>query len=227
MTTAIIKSEQSLAAQDAAQLRRQIELELSGAVGKEEELSRSYVRIGILLYKFRQKEYWRELDYSGFDHFISEIGARFDRGRTQLYEYVSVVEKLLPQVDARLLEEMGTSKARILRQAQKAAGGRAIPENVLNAACQSRVTANQLRTIAHEAYHVTQPDAEKGTWIDLGFYATLDEREILKRAFRTAERTDPVIPKDIPDHLRRRESVLRWAMEYLASFEAAANRGEA
>lgn len=227
MTTAIVKQEQPLAVREAEILRREIESELGEASSQEETLSRSYVRIGILLYKFRQKEYWRTLDYSGFDHFISEIGEKFNKGRTMLYQYLGTVEKLLPQISADVLEAMGTSKALVLKQAQKAAGGRALPESVLTAALQPDVTANQLRTLAHEAYHVGEPNYDKGTWIDFGVYATPDEREVFKRAFKCAERVDPVISKSLPDHIRRKEMLLRLAMEYLASYEAQVERGEA
>ena len=226
MTLAIIKPEPE-AAQEAARLRAAIEAELTGAFGKEEDLSRSYVRIGLLLYQFRETEAWRRLNYSGFNHFISEIGERFDRGRTQLYSYISTVEKLLPQVNAATLEQIGTSKAQALGRAQKAAGGRLLPESVLEAAKDPQVTANQLRTLAYEAYEVRLPDTEKGVWVDLGFYASFDEREILKRAFRVAEKTDPVISNNLPDHVRRKEAILRWAIDYLSSFEAIAERGEA
>lgn len=226
MTLAIVKSEPE-AAQEAVQLRAAIEAELTGALGKEEDLSRSYVRLGVLLYQFREKEAWRALNYSGFNHFISEMGERFDRGRTQLYSYISTVEKLLPQVSAETLEQIGTSKAQALVRAQRSSGGRLLPESVLDAARDPKVTANQLRTLAYEAYDVHLPDTEKGVWVDLGFYASFDEREILKRAFRTAERTDPVIGKELPDHVRRKEAILRWALDYLSSFEAQAERGEA
>lgn len=226
MTLAIVKSEPE-AAQEAVHLRAAIEAELTGALGKEEDLSRSYVRLGVLLYQFREKEAWRALNYSGFNHFISEMGERFDRGRTMLFEYVSVVEKLLPQIEAEILEDIGISKARILKQAQKAAGGKLLPEIAIAKASNKEITANQLRTITYEAYDQNMPALEKGSWVDLGMYASFDEKEILKRAFRVAEKTDPVISKDLPDHIRRKEAILRWCMEYLASFEAIAERGQA
>jgi len=181
-------------------------------------LEQSWVRLGILLSKFKQQEHWRVLGYQTYDSFIHELKVKFKRGRTILYGYVGAVEALLPIMDAEAIEAIGISKALELKRAQKQLNGKPLPAAALAAAASKDVTASDLRAELAKATHVTEE--VKGTWFDLqGFFITADERAEFKEAFLATESLLG-LSNTVPDHIRRKEVILTWMREWYGTHAA-------
>jgi len=193
-------------------LRRSIYNELEGTSVACFALEQSWVRLGILLSKFKQQEHWRSLGYLSYDDFLHELKVKFKRGRTILYGYVSAVEALLPIMNEEAIEKIGISKALELKRAQKQLNGKPLPASVIIAAASKDVTASDLRAELAKVTHATEEP--KGTWLDLqGFFITADERAEFKEAFLATESLLG-LSNTVPDHIRRKEVFLCWMREW-------------
>jgi len=196
----------------AETLRTRIYKELEGSSVACFALEQSWVRLGVLLSEFKQKEHWRSLGYQTYDSFIHELKIKFKRGRTILYGYVGAVEALLPIMSADAIEQIGISKALELKRAQKQLNGKPLPAAALAAAASKDVTASDLRGELAKATHVIEEP--KGTWFDLqGFFITADERKEFKEAFLMTEGLLG-LSNTVPDHIRRKEVLLTWMREW-------------
>ncbi len=210
----------------AAELRRQIYNILENTTQQSFSLEQSWTRVGVMLAQFKAQECWRELDYTTFDDFMSELKTRFKRGRTQLYGYLSCAEVLLPIIGAEKLEQMGVSKALELKRAVKKLEGKPLPPALLDAALDATKTTKELRGTIGQALNLTEEP--KGTWLDLdGFFMTPEERAEFKEAFLVTEALLG-ISRETPDHIRRKSVIMAWwqefygthAVEYYGSSEA-------
>jgi hypothetical protein len=200
-------------------LRQAIYGELKQIIPTEASLERGYARLGGLLAAFKSCEGWRGLNgadgqpYPNFDAFMLELRERYNRGRTQLYQFCSVAEKLLPMISADTLDEMGISKATEIKRAIGGVPGRAVTPEILEAARNPKVTIKQLRAILADAFNITD-ERPAGQWFDFGgAYLTPDER----KAFVDAVKVTTAIlglKNDVPDHIQRKEIFLAWAAEF-------------
>jgi hypothetical protein len=190
----------------------------------ESSLAHDFAKLGTLLLTVREQKYWLDLNYKSFGSYLSEIQTQLGKGRAQLYQAISVCEKLLPEVTEEELARMGISKAIALRKAVDPITGHLAPD-LLKMALDPKATIEDLRGAIYK--ETNQVPDEDGKWRDLGgIFLTPDENAEFERAMSVATRTDPVIPKDIPDHIRRKEIFMRWGQEYLATYEAQVERGE-
>lgn len=200
----------------ATELRDAIYRELDAATADVVKLEQSWMRLGQHLSSFKANEYWRDLGYTTFDDFMAELSKKYHRGRTQLWSYLGVAEKLLPTISATTLEEIGISKAMELKRAMKKSGTDKLPDTVVDAARQRSVTTKELRGIVGTAMNVdTAPDP--GSWFDFdGCYMTPEERREFIDIIQCTIALLSLKP-EIPDHIKRKEVFLTWAREWFGT----------
>lgn len=204
----------------AARLRSQVVDILRELNSAREKVSQDFMDLGTALHEIRAKQYWRDwsdgenVPFSSFGRYIDSL----PYGRTQLYNAISVVEKLTPYLRDNQLRQMGISKAIELRRLVANTGKRP-SEGLVRKALDPHVDVQQLRAEIFVQTNVKSPSRE-GTYYDLGgIFVTANERKEFERAFDVAEKTDPVIAKHIPDHVRRKEILWRLCANYLATYE--------
>lgn len=202
----------------AVSLRDAIYAELGSACETSFRLEQSWTRLGGMLATFKAKEHWRELGYQTFDDFMLELREKFNRGRTQLYSYLSVAENLLSDISAEALENIGISKALELKRAKKLLNGKTLPEEFIEAAKDPQKTNKELRALISQTIHGTVD--EKGTWFDFdGCFMTSEEREEFKEAVKVTIGVAG-ISKEAPEHIQRKEIFFAWLREFYGTHAA-------
>lgn len=189
--------------------------QLGEASANEIVLEQSWMRLGELLLKFKQGECWRPLGFTSFENFMLSLRDKYKRGKTQLWSYLTVAEKLLPSIPSDVLEEIGISKALELKRAITQNGGKPIPPELIAKARLVDITIKQLRAELGKAFNFAPDD--KGTWFDLGgFFISPDERKEFVAGVKLTI-TLLGIKKDIPEHIQRKEIFLNWMREFAAT----------
>lgn len=200
------------------ELRQKIYAQLDDICKTEQGLGRGYVRFGEMMVRFKSSESWRPLGYGSFDLFMSELGHRYRIGRTQMWSYLTVAEKLLPVIDAATLEEIGISKAMELKRGLKKANGKPLPVSIIEAARKQETTIKEVRALIGQAFNLAPDD--KGAWFDFdGCFMTPEERKEFKDAVRTTK-TLLGITNDVPEHIQRKEIFFTWMREFDATHRA-------
>lgn len=195
----------------------EIEVLIDSIVEDEQRLNSRWVELGIQVHDVRTKKYWLNAGYKNFGEYVEYVGKRVKKGRSQIYQYTTVAEKLLPQISAETLTEMGITDANELKKLATSSG-KLIPQEIINSALDPEKTTEQL--IAEIAGSTNQQPEEKGKWFNLGgFYLTDDEKKLVESAFKTATQLDPVVPHDIPQHVQTKEVVVRWCQEFLSTYQ--------
>jgi hypothetical protein len=191
----------------------------------ETEVRRNFAQLGTLLLRMRTRKYWFALGYPTFGSYIDAIKGKVGKGRTQLYSVIGVADKLLPYVDADELAEIGITKATLLKQSMKQTG-KAPTDEALEAAQNPNVDAQELKALLFKNEN-GNPETEQGKYWDWGgSYLTADEKDEVTRAFECAKKVDPVISQELPDHVQRKEIMLRLCREFLATYEALVAKGQ-
>jgi len=184
---------------------------------EEKQLNSRWVRLGVLVHTVRAKKYWLEAGCQNFGQYVEYVGLRVGKGRSQVYQYVSVAETLLPQISEAVLTEMGITDANELKK-MAVATGKPVPQNIIDAALDPDKTIDHLKADIADVTH--EAPVDKGKWFDLGgFYLTDDEKALVGSAYKTATQLDPVIRHDIPGHIQTKEVVLRWCQEFLSTYQ--------
>lgn len=192
----------------------QVDVLITELLTAESQLDNDYVKLGHLLFDVQRHLYWKHVGFTSFGEYMLSLADKYNKGRTQLYQYVATVRELSPYVTEPQMNEMGIAKAMALRVSVKRNG---FPPNeeVLQQALDPKITTKELRTILCVADGVVD---EKGTWMDReGFYVTEEERLVIASADAATLRTDPAVPQDAPDWVKRKEIALRQAMEFLGA----------
>lgn len=191
----------------------------------ESILRRDFAQLGTLLLRIRTKKYWQEWGFESFGGYIDSIKDKISKGRTQLYGYISVADKLLPFIDSEDLGDMGISKATLLAQSVSKTG-RAPADSILEAAKNPNVDAAELKSMLFT--NENPESGQLGKYYDFGgCYLTVDERAELEQAFEIAKHTDPIIPNDWPSHVQIKEIMLRFAREFVSTYGALVKTGTA
>jgi len=220
------KAFNKLEKQAASKLNKEVIGLLDEIKKQEGGLATNFAKLGVLLTQVRGKKYWLLWGYKSFGEYIESIREQVDKGRTQLYGCISIAEKLLPVVGEESLSQMGISKALELKKAMQLTGKKPSAELVIKAKDADVKVAELKASIANE-YHI-KDSSEKGNWWDFGgFYLTNDEKQEITDAMNVARKTDPVIYQELPEHMQRKEILLRFAREYLSTYGALAAKGEA
>lgn len=202
---------------EAVKVFQQVDILVARLAAAEDNLEHGYAQLGFLLTEISEKSYWRG-QHESFGQYVAELSEKFNRGRTQLYNYFSTVRELKDHVSETQLTEMGITKASELRRAVKSSGVGPSQE-IISAAADPKTTVADVRKLLFDAKQIPAEDAEKSQWLDLeaSFYVTADEKLIIQEAIKLAERTDPIIQKDIKQSARMKEIILRFAIEYANS----------
>ena len=203
----------------ASELREEIERLLDSIGTHERSLSSDWVRLGRSLHEVRESKIWILWGYDSFGKYILEVGGKVNKGRSQIYQSVGVVEKL-PGIPDDKLVAMGISKASELCKLTQA--GRAIPRDLVDKAVKQDTTIDQVREQVFNALHA-EGEAPGKYWDLGGFYVSPEEREEIQFTFDLARRVDPVIQNNIPDWAQRKEIMMRLIREFRATYEAEVN----
>jgi hypothetical protein len=201
---------------EAVEISTQVEELLESIRHGAQTLATEYVRLGVCLYKIRVGKHWIPLGYRSFGGYMESVRNRIQLGRTQLYAYISTTEKLLPSIGESDLNKIGISKAKELTKYVRETGGR-VPDDLVQMALDRSVGQDELRGAVFEALH--SEALETGKYFDMGgCYLTADEMLEVKGAFELACRVDPMIPIDQPEHMRKKEILLRLCREFVATY---------
>jgi UDP-N-acetylglucosamine transferase subunit ALG13 len=182
----------------------------------ELRLATSYARLGSLLLKVKQKQHWIYYGYQSFGKYIDDLRGKIGRQRSQLYNVVSVAERLLPSMTEADLEQIGVTRANELAKFVKQSGRNVTPE-LLEIALDPKQSVDKLHVAVMEALH--QKADPKGTWWDAsGCYLLPDERKEVNQAIGLAMITDPPISRDLPDHEIWKHVILKFAREFYGTY---------
>jgi TusA-related sulfurtransferase len=204
----------------------QIDSQIKRLLSVESELDHGYAKLGLLLTEVSENEMWRDTQFKSFDDYLSSLSDRFHRGRTMLYHYFSAVREMRPYLSEEQMNKMGISKLSILKKATKELG---FPpnNNVIETALDPEKTVSDVRKSVAQNHKLTEQE-QTGTWFDLGgFFATAEERLVIRQALEAAWHTDPVVQKTVKESIRLKEGLLRLAMEYLSTHGEAVEEGVA
>lgn len=205
--------------QAAGRLNEEISGLLSSISSLEKSLMQNWARLSSQLYEVRERKFWILYGYESFGKYIVDIGDKVGKGRSQLYQGIRVVEQL-PEVSAEELTEIGISKSTELCKMR--AAGKNVPRELIDRAKNPSTTISDVREDVFNALHAT-PD-QKGKYYDLGgFFCTADEKAEIDLGFEVAKRVDPAIAHDIPEWAQKKECLVRFVREFIATYPEAIN----
>jgi hypothetical protein len=199
----------------ASRLNEEISGLLSSISGLEKSLMQNWARLSGHLFQVRERKFWILYGYESFGKYIVDIGDKVGKGRSQLYQGIRVVEQL-PEVSAEELTEIGISKSTELCKMR--AAGKSVPRELIDRAKNPSTTISDVREDVFNALN-TNPDARGKYWDLSGFFCTPEEKGLLEHAIELAKRTDPAVAHDIPEWAQRKEVFIRFAMEYISTYE--------
>lgn len=183
----------------------------------ESTLTHNYVQLGLLLNEIKTHKYWLEWKYPTFGDYIEDLKARIDKGKTQLYHLMSVVENLLPTLTEEELLAIGITKCIELNRYLKASGETQVPEELVDFAKDDNHGVEELRAETFKAINPTEP-GYKGVYFDFGgCYLEEEELQEVKSAIELAKSVDPVVKNTLPEHIQRKEVLLRFSREFISS----------
>lgn len=178
---------------------REVDVQIAAILDAEHLAGSGYVRLGGLLADVKDKTLWRH-EHKSFDAYMISLAERYQRGKTQLYNYMRCVRDLRPHVTVNDLLLMGVRKAETLRFVMKKTNV-APPLDVIAQAIDPKITTAKLRKILFDKFHILDvPQEESGgmRWIDLGFYANEQEAADIQRMLEGAQR-EAAIQGDLED----------------------------
>jgi hypothetical protein len=193
----------------------EIYAQLQAATANELVLEQSWMRLGRLLMECKATESWRVAGFESWERFMMHLRERFKRGRTQLWSYLTVAEKLLPFYSAELLEEIGISKALELKRGIVQGGGKALPQAIIDAARSQDTGIKEVRAMVAQACNLAAD--EKGSWFDFGgSFLTAEEKQEFVAAVKLTLALLS-IKKDVPEHIQQKEIILSWMREFVGT----------
>lgn len=225
----------------ALKIGEDIDLLLDQISSHQLRLSHSYARLGCLMLKAKNEQFWIPLGYERFSSMIEDIGKKIDRRRSQMYAILSVAEVLSPYLLETELEMIGIAKSHELRRFVKQSGQRpdvVIREDAVFAgdafftseltlssyAMDSDVTAALLRVEVNKLLH--QEEQPQGFWLDLGgCYLLPDEKKEINQ-FWEVGRAVLGLTDEVSEHTWKKEVMLAAARECTASWIAEAQHAD-
>lgn len=190
---------------------------MNEASAKEAELQTSYVQLGTLLFRVQAKQLWLVLGYSNWTEYFTVLQEKFDRSKGQLYAYIGVAKTLKPYVADKDLFDMGIGKASELRKTVELTGKAPSPE-IIKKAINPATKIGQFRQDLYDENNVIDHN-EKGSWVDFGgCYLSPGEKEEWIKSIEIAKSIDPVVSNSLPEHVQRKEAMLRLAREFIGTW---------
>lgn len=203
---------------EAKQLLEDIHKTLEAIQHGHNEFVTGFARLGTMLVEVKQNKYWKDWGFESFGKFVQYVEEKVKKGRSQIYNTISVAEKLLPYVSESGIEKMGITKASILAKVVKETGLEPSLE-VKEAAVNPQVEADEFKATVYGNYKVQNMDNEKGKYRDLGgFFATDEEWQEIQEVFALAEKQDPPILNETSEWARRKEIIWRLCAEFKATY---------
>jgi hypothetical protein len=200
---------------DAEQTHKQIVKLISDVKTVQEKLEHSFVTLGKLMFRVQAKVYWETLGYKSWKEYMDFLQNMFDKGRTQLYGYLSTVKTLSDHVDDETMDAMGISKSKELKRAV-AATGKSPSEELLKQAVDPKLTVSDLREKIHKEFNIVD-HVEPGVWFDInGFFLLEDEKEEMLNCFDIVKKLDPPISQTLPAHVQMKEVLMRLVQNFMA-----------
>jgi hypothetical protein len=189
---------------------------IQGLLTEESKIDSGYAKLGFLLMEVNTKKYWKTLDFKNFGEYMHSLSAKYNKGRSQLYQYFSTVRELSLYITEEQLILMGIAKAAKIAKYVKKSG---FPpsEDIISKAIDSKVTGQELNKILFD--ETIPGDKPDGTWFPQeGFYANESERIVIRSADELALKIEPAVLPDTPDWVKRKEARLRQAMEFINTY---------
>ena len=179
----------------------------------EDRCERGYAQLGWMLLEVAQLHLWR-VNHTTFRDYLRRVAMVSKKTAETLQRYILTVRDLSDTFSCAQLEEMGISKAMKLRQAKDYAI--VLPKVLVDAALDSRTSVKELHKLISITLRLPE---DEGDWFDLSaeFYVNAEERATIEDAISAAEHCDPVTKRNISSSMQRKDIVLKWAMEFLAS----------
>jgi hypothetical protein len=203
---------------EADGLKTDIERLVGTITDELHSLASQWIRLGMLLNTAQKKQYWKQWGHTSWGSYLQSISGRLERGRSQLYEYLGVVQKLLPVAGEETLAKIGISKARELKRIYGVFQKSPPPEIIEVAA--GPATINELREAIYDNLNQKEPEKEKYAYSTIAYRLPRDEQEVLERAKEIALKTDPVVQPNVSPEQQWGEALWRWAVYYLGGKEA-------
>jgi len=171
-----------------------------------------------MLVEVKTKKYWKDWGYDSFGKFVDHVKEKVNKGRSQIYNTISVAEKLLPYAQESDIEKMGITKANELAKMVKATGIPPTPE-LISYAVDPEIEADEFKASIYETYKVQKMDNEKGKYRDLGgFFATDEEWAEIQEVFDFVSKIDPPISQETSEWARRKEIIWRLCAEWKSTY---------
>lgn len=191
-----------------------VEREAAALSKLDADCERGYAHLGWLLLKVASLQVWR-LHFTTFRDYLKSVALTAHRTPEQLQRYFLTVRDLSEDFGASELEAMGITKAMMLRQAKDYA--LVLPSAVITAALDPKVTAKDLKKTISINLRIPE---DEGDWMDLdaAFYVSTEERATIEDAIKAAEHCEPLTKKTISLSAQRKDIILKWAQEFLATY---------
>ena len=216
MTDIVIQPFSEIAQQNAEQVASEVDWLLDQIHAHELRLGSSYARLGALLLEVKKNQYWITYGYQRFGSYMDFVRGKIDRRRSQVYEFLSVAEALLPYLTEGQLEDIGITKAHELKRFVKMSLVRP-PVQLMDAALDPKITSAELRVEVNKILH--HEEEPQGRWRDLGgAYWADEEWAEYQQAFELARRVDPPIPINTPDHVVLKIVLSRFSQEFIGTY---------
>jgi hypothetical protein len=203
---------------EAKQLLEDIHETLERISHGHNEFVTGFARLGTMLVEVKNHKYWKDWGYDSFGKFVDHVKEKVNKGRSQIYNTISVAEKLLPYASEADIEQMGISKANELAKMVKATGT-APSQDILANALNPKMEVEEFKADLYETYKVQKMDNEKGKYHDIGgYFATDEEWEEIQSVFESVAKEDPPISQETSEWARRKEIIWRLCANWKSSY---------
>jgi hypothetical protein len=203
---------------EAKQLLEDIHETLERISHGHNEFVTGFARLGTMLVEVKNHKYWKDWGYESFGKFVDHVKEKVNKGRSQIYNTISVAEKLLPYASEIQIENMGITKASELGKLVKMTGVGPTPE-VIEWAVDPEIEADEFKAAIYDTYKVQKMDNEKGKYRDLGgFFATDEEWAEIQEVFEFVAKIDPPISQETSEWARRKEIIWRLVAEFKSTY---------
>lgn len=179
----------------------------------QEAMSR-FAELGSKLLTVRETQAWKTRDFKSFGDYLKYAEQRFNLGRTSLYHYISVSEKLLPMVGEETLSQIGISKAGELNRFVKETGKNP-PQELIDRAADPETSVKEIREAVF-TYVDKKPDDR--VYVDLGaVFCTPEERQELRAGYDHVLKILD-LPAEYSESAKRKEIQLALVREFYSSY---------
>lgn len=202
---------------ESLEIRAEIDWIVENIGDKQAWLEMGWIKLGMLVHWVREMKYWRDYGFENFPGFVEDIASKVNRKRSYIYQCKGIAEKLLPQLSAETLIDIGITKAGELKK-YAVHSGKLIPDDMLEKVKSAKTKTHEVKAIVQTA--LNPAPEESGRWYDFGgFYLTTDERTLLEETFKLAlQDSDQPVATDLPDHVQRKIVMMRLCAEYYSTY---------